>query len=172
MPTSDWCTCHVASAGALPGFRKVTTRARRYCALAMAPNRSGVATTASARKWPTRAPAVNRTTPASRATSTAIERLGSKKISATSGASTMRKGKMPCWKVRMRSPFFAASIAVHTTTANFASSDGWAVTKPKSTQRRAPLMFGAMRCVNGKRGMSSSTVATASTGHAARRQAR
>src|SRR5438874_7933089 len=63
MPTSDWCTCHVASDGALPGLRNVITRASRYCALATAPNRSGVAATVSARKWPMRAPAVNRTTP-------------------------------------------------------------------------------------------------------------
>ena len=172
MPTSDWCTCHVASEGALPGLRKVTTRARRYCALATAPNNSGVATTPIARKCPMRAPAVNSTTPASRATSSAMERLGSKKMSATSGASTTMNGSRPYWKVRMRSPFFAASIAVQTTTANLASSDGCTVTKPRLTQRRAPLIVGVIRCVKGSNGMTSSTAATASTGQAARRHLR
>ena len=115
-----------------------------------------------------RAPAVNRTTPASSATSSAIERLGSKKTSANRGASTTMKGSRPYLNVRMRSPFFAASMAVQTTTANLASSEGCTVTKPRFTQRRAPLMLGAIPCVKGSRGMSSSTPASASTGHAHR----
>ena len=89
-------------------------------------------------------------------------------MSATSGAITTMNGSKPYWKVRMRSPFFAASIAVQTTTANLVSSDGCTVTNPRFTQRRAPLMVGVMRCVKGSSGMTSSTAASASTGHAAR----
>src|SRR5207248_5788406 len=113
-------------------------------------------------------PGGDRTTAASSATSSAIERFGSKKISAKSGASTTMKGSRPYLNVRMRSPFFAASMAVQTTTANLASSEGCTVTKPRLTQRRAPLMLGAMRWVKGSNGMRSSTAATASTGQAHR----
>ncbi len=98
----------------------------------------------------------------------AAGQVGSRKISATSGARTMMNGNIPCWKVRMRSPFFAASIAVQSTTANLASSDGCTVTNPRFTQRRAPLIVGVMRWVNGRRGRRSNTAAMASTGQAAR----
>ena len=74
MPVSDCCTCQVASVGAAPGFRNVSTRASRYCAVATAPKSSGPAATPSARKWPMRAPAVNSTLPARSATRSAIER--------------------------------------------------------------------------------------------------
>ena len=166
MPTSDCFTCQVASSGAAPGLRKVSTRATRYCAVMMPPNTSGAATTATSRKCPMRAPAVKSTTPARIATSNAIERFGSRKINATSGARITRKGSRPFRNVRICSPFFAASIAVQTTTANLASSDGCSVTNPRSTQRRAPLSVGATRCVNGSSGMTSSTVAAPSTGQA------
>src|SRR5256885_15684940 len=100
MPTSDWCTCQVASDGALPGLRNVITRARRYCALATAPNRSGVGPTASARKGAMRGPAANRATPASSATSTAIERFGSEKIQAHKGGNKAVEGREPYRKGR------------------------------------------------------------------------
>ena len=113
-----------------------------------------------------RAPAVNRTTPARIATSSAIDRFGSRKINPTSGARITRNGSTPFRKVRICSPFFAASIAVQTTTANLASSDGCTVTNPRSTQRRAPLSVGARPCVKGSSGMTSNTVAPPSTGQA------
>ena len=119
-----------------------------------------------------RAPAVNSTTPASSATSTAIDRCGSRKIRATTGPRTTRKGSTPNRNVRICSPFFAASAAAHITTANFASSEGCIVTNPRSTQRRAPLIIGAIRCVNGSSGTTSRRAATPSTGHAKRCQAR
>ena len=117
-----------------------------------------------------RAPAVNSTVPARIATSSAIDKFGSRKISPTSGPRITRNGSRPRWNVRICSPFFAASMAVHTTAASLASSDGCTVTTPRFTQRRAPLMVGAMRCVNGSSGMSNSSAVTPSSGQAARRQ--
>src|SRR5213078_2431596 len=138
--------------GAAPGFRKVSTRATRYCAVTIPPNTSGAATTATSRKCPMRAPAVNRTTPARIATSNAIDRFGSRKINPTSGARITRNGSTPFRKVRICSPFFAASIAVQTTTANLASSDGCTVTNPRSTQRRDdPAHQGAERLAQRER---------------------
>jgi hypothetical protein len=59
-------------------------------------------------------------------------------------------------------------MAVQTTTANLASSEGCTITNPRLTQRRAPLMLGAIAYAKGSNGRSSSTATTASTGHAAR----
>ena len=170
MPTSDWCTWKFASEGALPGFRKVRMRARRYCALATAPNSSGVAATPNSKKWPMRAPAANSSVPARIATNRAMERFGSRKMRPITGPRMTRKGSRPRWKVRICSPFLAASIAVHTTTANLASSDGCTVTTPRFTQRRAPLSTGATPCVNGSSGNSSSRLTTPSVGQAQRCQ--
>ena len=150
----------------------MSTRARRYWALATAPNMSGAPATPSARKWPIRAPAVNSTTPASNATKRAIDRFGSRNTSATIGASTTTNGRIPSRKVRICSPFFAASIAAHSTTVNLASSDGCTVTKPRVTQRRAPLIVGEMAWVNGSSGTSSSSAVAPSSGQAARRHLR
>ena len=144
----------------------MSTRAIRYCALATAPKASGVPTTPSTRKCPIRAPAVNSTTPARIATSNAIDRFGSRKINPTTGAMITRNGNRPRWNVRMRSPFFAASIAVQTTTANLASSDGCRVTMPRFTQRRPPLIVGAMRWVNGSSTTTSRNAAIPIIGQA------
>ena len=65
------------------------------------------------------------------------------------------KGSTPFLNSRTCSPFFDASMAHQITTASRASSDGWKLTGPMSTQRRAPLSDGAMARVNGSSGMSS-----------------
>ena len=48
-------------------------------------------------------------------------------------------GSTPLLNSRTCSPFFDASMAHQMTTASRASSDGWKLTGPMSTQRRAPL---------------------------------
>ena len=170
MPVSDCWTCHVASAGAAPGFRNVSTRASRYWAVATAPKSSGPAATPRARKCPIFAPAVNITLPASSATSNAIERCGSRKIRPVTGTRMTTNGNTPFWNSRSCSPFLAASMAHHTTTANFASSEGCSVSTPRLTQRRAPLIVGVMGCVKGSSGIISNNAVTQSSGHAQPRQ--
>ncbi len=126
--------------------------------------------TPRARKCPILAPAVNITLPASSATSRAIERWGSRKIRPVTGTRMTTNGNTPFLKSRTCSPFLAASMAHHTTTANFASSEGCSVNTPRFTQRRAPLIVGVMACVNGSSGIISNTAVTPSSGHAQRRQ--
>ena len=57
-------------------------------------------------------------------------------------------------------------------TFNQWKAEGCTVTKPRFTQRRAPLMLGAIAWVKGSSGRSTSAATTASTGHAARRHLR
>ena len=53
-------------------------------------------------------------------------------------------GRTPFLNSRTCTPFFDASMAHQITTASRASSDGWKLSGPRSTQRRAPLSEGAM----------------------------
>ena len=82
----------------------------------------------------------------------------------------MMKGSTPFLNSRTCAPFFDASMAHQITTTSRASSDGWKLTGPISTQRRAPLSDGAMARVNGSSGISSRTIVTSSSGHAQARQ--
>ena len=66
-------------------------------------------------------------------------------------------GSTPFLNSRTWSPFFEASMAHQMTTASRATSEGWKLSGPMSTQRRAPLIEGAMARVNGSSGISSST---------------
>ena len=115
-----------------------------------------------------RAPATKRIVPEMRTTTVPVERSGSSTIIPASGMSTTRNGRSPVLNSRMASPFFAASIAVHTTTANLANSDGCTLT-PRSSQRRAPFTSGAMDRVKGKSTTTNSAIATAMSGHPNRR---
>ena len=103
-------------------------------------------------KWPILAPDVNSTRPPSSATSVAIERLGSSRMSSDTTPSTRMNGITPRLNSRTCTPFFDASMAHQITTASRASSDGWKFNGPMSTHRRAPFSEGAMSRVNGRSG--------------------
>ena len=79
-------------------------------------------------------------------------------------------GSTPFLNSRTCAPFFDASMAHQITTASRASSDGWKLSGPMSTQRRAPLSDGAMARVNGSSGMSRNPMVTSSSGQASCRQ--
>jgi hypothetical protein len=61
-------------------------------------------------------------------------------------------------------------MAHQITTARRASSEGWKLSGPMSTQRRAPLTDGAMPWVNGSSGMASSAMVPSRIGQASWRQ--
>jgi hypothetical protein len=79
-------------------------------------------------------------------------------------------GSTPFLNSRTCAPFFDASMAHQITTTSRAISDGWKLTGPMSTQRRAPLSEGAMARVKGSSGISSSTIVPSRSGHAQVRQ--
>jgi hypothetical protein len=70
-----------------------------------------------------------------------------------------------------RSAFFTAIPAVQAMMAIFMNSDGWMLI-PTFSQRRAPLMRGAMDSVPGITTTTSISVSTQSIGQASRRQRR
>ncbi len=69
---------------------------------------------------------------------------------------------------RTRGPFFARECARKSTTANFASSEGWNASGPTASQRRAPLRA-TPRPGTSTRPSASSTASR--SGYAARRYA-
>jgi hypothetical protein len=85
---------------------------------------TGMASAPSSTKWPIRAPPAKSTTPAMSVNIIAAERSGSTQASRSSNPMTRRKGSSPFVRRRNWSFFFTTSIAVQTTTAIFASSDG------------------------------------------------
>jgi hypothetical protein len=89
--------------------------------------------------------------------------------SRTTGIHTARKGISPRLSECSRSALRTASIAVQTSTAIFANSDGWNET-PRFSQRRAPLIRGAIPSVPGSTVRTSSTTISRSIGHASRRR--
>ena len=120
-------------------------------------------------KWPILAPEAKSTSPPSSATSVAIERLGSSRMSTETQPRTRMNGSTPFLNSRTCSPFLDASMAHQITTTRRASSEGWKLSGPMSTQRRAPLIGGAMARVNGSSGMSSRPIVTSSSGQASAR---
>ena len=77
------------------------------------------------------------------------------------------KGSTPFLNSRTCTPFFDASMAHQITTASRASSDGWKLSGPMSTHRRAPLSEGAMSRVNGSSGIEQQKpMVTSSSGQA------
>ncbi len=80
------------------------------------------------------------------------------------------KGRTPFLNSRTWSPFFEASMAHQMTTASRATSEGWKLSGPMSTHRRAPLIEGAMARVNGSSGIASSTIVPRRMGQASWRQ--
>jgi len=76
---------------------------------------------------------------------------------------------MPRLKFRSRSAFLVASIAVHTTTANLASSAGWNENLGNPIQRREPLSSRTIGSANGSNKISNNTETPPSIGQASRR---
>ncbi len=120
-------------------------------------------------KCPIRAPPANSTSEARRTMRSAALMFGCLSTSRTMGAHTTRKGRSPLLSEWSRSAFLTASIAVHTSTAIFANSEGWNET-PRFSQRRAPLMRGAMDSVPGSTVRRSRIAAPISIGQASRRR--
>ena len=119
-------------------------------------------------KCPMRAPAEKSTIPASRQTDRAILRPGSNKMRPATGPTTTKNGSRPRLNSRILSPFLAASIAVHASTANFANSDGWKETPPIPIHRRAPLISSTTAPANGSRRTNNSSDTTPRSCHAMR----
>ncbi len=145
-----------------------STRFIRYGVMITAWAASSIAPRPSSMKCPSLAPAEKSTIAPQSATSVAIDMLGSSTMSPESAPIPTRNGSTPFLKPRTASPFRAASIAHQMTTASRASSEGCSRRGPICTQRRAPLMSGAMLYVNGSSGMMRKPMVTRSNGQAKR----
>jgi hypothetical protein len=79
----------------------------------------------------------------------AVERSGWRRIGTRRMAQTTKKGRSPWDRLWKRLRFFTAMWAVQTRIASLANSEGWRVT-PRVSQRRAPLISGAIPVVHGR----------------------
>ena len=120
------------------------------------------------------APAVKRTIPPMSATSTAIDMLGSSRISREVNPSTTRKGITPFLNCRTWSPFLVASMAHQMMTARRASSETWNQHRPEPDPPPGAIEAGSeSRAVNGRtENESEARSSRASSGQASGRSKR
>ncbi len=165
--TSDWRTWYPAPIGSAAGFRKAWMRSKRNSTASWLPA-TGASSRPTNTKCPMRAPAANTTIVPRRPITTAVDRSGSAATRRSTTLHTARNGRRPRRSERKYSTFLTASAAVHTMTAIFANSEGCKDPPGTTSQRRAPLISGAIDSVHGSTSRSNMSTVADRSGQASR----